>query len=95
VPFREPAVRAALQLLPAFAAMQAPIGGVHYAPSGTLRNRLDEPVDPREIVVENNVSLYAGLRILQATLRAQLQHDEALAARRQGLHRPRPRADSA
>ncbi len=80
VPFGEPAVQAALQLLPAFAAMQAPIGGVHYAPSGTLRNRLDEPVDPREIVVENNVSLYAGLRILEATLRAQLQHDKALAA---------------
>ena len=78
VPFREPAVQAALQLLPAFAAMQAPIGGVHYAPSGTLRNRLDEAVDPREIVVENNVSLYAGLRILDATLRAQLRHDAAL-----------------
>ena len=78
VPFREPAVQAALQLLPTFAAMQAAIGGVHYAPSGTLRNRLDEAVDPREIVVENNVSLYAGLRILDATLRAQLRHDTAL-----------------
>jgi hypothetical protein len=79
VPLREPAVQAALQLLPAFASMQAPIGGVHYAPSGTLRNRLDEPVDPREIVVENNVSLYAGLRILEATLHAQLRHERGLA----------------
>lgn len=78
VPWRESAVQAALRLLPTFAVMQAPIGGVHYAPSGTLRNRLDEAVDPREIVVENNVSLYAGLRILEATLRAQLQHDRAL-----------------
>lgn len=80
VPYREPAVQAALELLPTFAAMQAPIGGVHYAPSGTLRNRLDEPVDPREIVVENTVSLYAGLRILEGTLRAQLRHDPTLGA---------------
>jgi hypothetical protein len=80
VPFREPAVQNALHVLPTFAAMQSAIGGVHYAPSGTLRNIGEQFIDTREIVVENNASLYAGLRILDRTLRATLAHDPELAA---------------
>jgi len=80
VPFREPAVQAALGVLPTFAAMQSAIGGVHYAPTGTLRNVGDQYVDTREIVVENNASLYAGLKILEATLHAARTQDATLDA---------------
>jgi hypothetical protein len=78
VPFTDPAVQNALAVLPAFAAMQSPLGAVYYAPAGTVTNQGDQLVNPFEVAVENNVSLYAGLRILQTTLEAELAHEKHL-----------------
>lgn len=78
IPFRELAVQNALQILPAFSAMQSALGAVYYAPSGTLSNDKDEPVDPYSVAIENNFSLYAGLNILHSTLQAELTHDKTL-----------------
>jgi hypothetical protein len=74
VPFEELAVRNALEILPTFAAMQAPLGAVYYAPSHTG----SEPVSPHLVSVENNFSLYAGLQVLRATLQAELANDTPL-----------------
>ncbi|MDB6101752.1 MAG: hypothetical protein JWO52_1751 [Gammaproteobacteria bacterium] len=78
VPFEEQSVQNALAVLPTFAAMQSPSGAVYYAPSGTLQNGADRPVNPHYVSVENNLSLYAGLRILQHTLCAQLTEQRNL-----------------
>jgi hypothetical protein len=78
IPFKELAVQNALDVLPAFAATQSAVGGVYYAPSGTVGNEGDAPVNPHQISVENNLSLYAGLQILRATLQAELDTDTAL-----------------
>jgi hypothetical protein len=64
VPFHDLAVQAALQVLPAFAALQSPLGAVYYAPSGTPANQGQKSVSPYAVSVENNLSLYAGLIIL-------------------------------
>jgi hypothetical protein len=78
VPFKELPVQNALDVLPTFAAMQSPLGGVYYAPSGTIGNEGDVPVNPHEVSVENNLSLYAGLQILRLTLTAELEGETAL-----------------
>lgn len=74
VPWDDPAVQNALEILPTFAAMQSAVGGVYYAPSGTFANQGRTLVSPYFVSVENNASLYAGLRVLQSTLQAQLDH---------------------
>lgn len=78
VPFTEPAIQNALDLLPTFAAMQSGVGAVYYAPAGTVANDGEAAVDPYDVSVENNLSLYAGLRLLRATLRATAAGDAAL-----------------
>jgi hypothetical protein len=78
VPFEERSVQNALEILPTFAAMQGPLGAVFYAPSGTLKNDGEEQANPHYVSVENNLSLYAGLRILQATLHAELRGEGSL-----------------
>jgi hypothetical protein len=78
IPFEEPAVRSALDMLPTFAAMQSPLGAIYYAPSGTLKNDGNETVDPHFVSVENNFSLLAGLSILRSTLQAELANDGRL-----------------
>jgi hypothetical protein len=80
VPFGDAGVQNALAVLPAFAAMQSPLGAVYYAPSGTLDNSSDRPVNPHFVSVENNLSVYAGLQILDATLAAELAHESGLEA---------------
>ena len=80
VPFADLAVQNALAVLPTFAAMQSPSGAVYYAPEGTLANQGDQVVDPYGVAVENNFSLYAGLRILSATLENTMAHDPDLQA---------------
>ncbi len=80
VPFHDLAVQNALAVLPTFAAMQSPSGAVYYAPEGTLANQGDQVVDPYGVAMENNFSLYAGLRILHATLENTLAHDPDLQA---------------
>jgi len=78
VPFQDTGIQNALAVLPTFAAMQSASGAVYYAPSGTLGNSSNEPVSQFFVSVENNISLYAGLRILDATLAAELTHEPEL-----------------
>ncbi|HYL00879.1 MAG TPA: hypothetical protein VEU78_06770 [Steroidobacteraceae bacterium] len=78
VPFRDQSIQNALAVLPTFAAMQSPLGAIYYAPSGTLGNSSDRPVNAYSVSVENNLSVYAGLRILDATLAAELAHESGL-----------------
>ena len=78
VPFHDLAVQDALAVLPTFAAMQSSVGGVFYAPAATSANQGSKPGNPYAVSVENNLSLYAGLRILQQTLRAQLAYEQDL-----------------
>jgi len=70
IPFDDIAIQNALDVLPTFATMQSAIGGVYYAPAGTIGNQGHQSVNPREVSVENNFSLYAGLLMLRATLQA-------------------------
>jgi hypothetical protein len=79
VPFHDLAVQNALAVLPAFAAMQSPIGAVYYAPAGTPADA-GQPVNPHWVSVENNFSLHAGLRVLAATLQKELASDATLNA---------------
>lgn len=76
VPFRDAAIQNALSVLPTFAAMQSPLGGFYYAPKGTMSNLPDIPVDPFEISLENNFSLYAGLKLLDATLKSTVKDQD-------------------
>lgn len=78
VPFEDLSVQNAVAALPAFAAMQSRCGAVYYAPSGTLQNAGDSPVNPYFVSVENNLSLFAGLRVLRATLAEELSRQSSL-----------------
>ncbi len=68
IPLHDPALENALRILPTFAQMQSPLGGLFYAPAGTVANQGAELVDPSFISVENNLSVLAGLRLLQQAL---------------------------
>lgn len=78
VPFDELAIQSALAILPTFAIMQSQIGGIYYVPSGTLSNQGKEVANPYQVSVENSISVYAGLKILAATLRAELNNEKTL-----------------
>ncbi|MES1195585.1 MAG: hypothetical protein ABUL58_01410, partial [Steroidobacter sp.] len=78
IPFNDLAVQDALALLPAFAVMQSPVGGVYYVPAGTVANQGNRITNPYQVSVENNASLYAGLRVLESTLHAELVHEKEL-----------------
>jgi len=78
VPIHDQGVQNALHVLPAFAAMQSSIGGVYYAPAGTSPNQGKGPINPHMVSVENNFSLYAGLRVLQQTLQAEAANEKDL-----------------
>lgn len=78
VPLQDLAVDNALHVLPTFAAMQSPLGGVYYAPAGTVSNQGTELVDPSFISVENTISVYAGIRILAHVLRTTLARQSEL-----------------
>mgnify|MGYP001619014951 FL=1 len=80
VPFSDQAILNAINVLPTFAAMQSPIGGVYYVPSGTLGNQGDQPVNPHMVSLENNFSLYAGLNILKEMLQSELKNENDLTA---------------
>lgn len=79
VPYHDLAIQNALAILPTFAAMQSPIGAVYYAPAGTLSNQGTEIVSPYQVSIENNFSLYAGLKLLEETLRAIQKNEDGLA----------------
>jgi hypothetical protein len=78
IPFRDLAVQNALSVLPAFAALQSPLGAVYAAPSGTLANQGTQLLDPSFASVENTISLYAGLNILRTTLNDIRSHERTL-----------------
>jgi hypothetical protein len=78
VPFAEVPVQNAIAVLPAFAALQSGIGAIYYAPAGTVQNQGAVPVNPHQVSTENNVSVYAGLRILRATLACERGADDAV-----------------
>jgi hypothetical protein len=78
IPYHDLAIQNALAVLPTFAAMQAPVGAVYYAPSGTLSNQGTEIVSRYQVSVENNFSLYAGLIVLRETLNAVQRYDNSL-----------------
>jgi hypothetical protein len=80
VPFAEPAVQNAIDVLGAFAALQSALGAVYYAPVGTSQNQGAATVSPYFVSIENNLSLYAGLGILKATLADELRAESQLAA---------------
>lgn len=80
VPFADAAVQQALRVLPTFAAMQSPLGAVYYAPAGTSATSGEGRVNPYDVSVENNFSLYAGLKILSTTLQATRGREPGLSA---------------
>ena len=83
VPLHDPALDNALRVLPTFAQMQSSLGGIYYAPAGTVANQGAELVDPSFISVENNLSVLAGLRILQQTLQTTRERQPGLSAAEQ------------
>jgi hypothetical protein len=72
IPHDDPAIENALNVLPAFAALQSSVGAIYYAPRGTAATTADQAVNPFLVSIENNLSTYAGLRILQEALRREL-----------------------
>ena len=85
VPFEDLSVQNAVAALPAFAAMESQCGAIYYAPSGTLQNSQDTAVNPHFVSIENNLSLFAGLRILRATLADELSRESSLTADQKAL----------
>lgn len=81
VPASDPALRHAIAMLPAFAALQLPIGGIRYAPTGEQAGAGVDAANPWFVSVENNFSAYAGLEVLRGTLRQALGHESALTAK--------------
>lgn len=81
VPASDPAVRHAIAMLPAFAALQLPIGGIRYAPAREQAGEGVDAANPWFVSVENNFSAYAGLEVLRVTLRNALEHDSTLNAK--------------
>lgn len=84
VPLQDSAVASALALLPTFAHMQSPTGGIYYAPAGTVSNQGDQLVNPYFVSVENTLSLYAGLTILRSTLQAIRSQPQDVSAQDKG-----------
>lgn len=60
------ALKNAINSLYAFSAMQSSIGGIYYAPGGSLGNTGQIPKG--EISIENNFSVLGGLQVLKGTL---------------------------
>lgn len=85
VPFQDAAIQNGLSVLPAFSAMQSPLGGFYYAPQGTMSNTADIAVNPFEIALENNFSLYAGLKLLDDTLSTTLRNQDLTQAEKASI----------
>jgi hypothetical protein len=84
IPFDDLSVQNALSVLPTFAAMQSPIGAVYYAAPDKMGVLGDQIVNPHSVSVENNISLYAGLNVLNAILHAELLHERQLSSSNKG-----------
>lgn len=72
VPFKSLAVQNAIAILGTFQKMQSRIGGIYYAPSGSLANMGNEEVSPYEVSVENNISALGGLLVFRRVLQEEL-----------------------
>ena len=81
IPFNSTAIQNASNVLTAFRAMQAPIGGIFYAAPGSLGNVGDKPVDPYGISVENNASALAGMQMFGEVLSQELKHESNLSSK--------------
>lgn len=81
VPFNSAEVTDALQMIPAFQAMQSPVGAFYYAASGTNGNS-GQPVPQGEVSIENNISTYAGLNLLRSTLQTELANEPLTATQK-------------
>lgn len=68
IPYKSVGIQNAIKVLEAFKAMQAPIGAIYYATSGSLGNVGDTPVNSYEVSVENNASALAGLLMMDQVL---------------------------
>ncbi len=75
ISFKAASIQHAIKVLPAVISMQSPIGGIYYAPGGSDGN--EGPITKGEISIENNLSLYAGIHILQQVLQQTLPHTSA------------------
>lgn len=72
VPFEDAAIQNALAVLPAFSALQSPVGGVYYAPG--FMDEGQSNANPFIVALENNFSLYAGLRVFDEILGTMLNN---------------------
>jgi len=72
VPFQSVAVQNAIAVLGTFQKMQSAIGGIYYAPEGSMTNIGSEPVSRYEVSVENNISALGGLLVFRRVLREEL-----------------------
>jgi LysM repeat protein len=69
-PLESDGVRLALTILPAYEAMEAPDGGLFYAPWNMAGNIAGTQADALSLSHENNFSSYAGLVMLREVLMA-------------------------
>lgn len=69
-----PALQNAINSLYAFSSMQSAVGGIYYAPGGSLGNT--GPITRGEISIENNFSVLGGLQVLNHRLKQSRQTDE-------------------
>lgn len=73
VPFQSLAVQNAIAVLGTFQKMQSRVGGIYYAPSGSVANIGTETVSPYEVSVENNISALGGLLVFRKVLQEELR----------------------
>ncbi|MDO8579890.1 MAG: hypothetical protein Q7S13_00225, partial [Candidatus Omnitrophota bacterium] len=71
IPFNAKEMTLAFSILPATEAMQSPIGAIYHAPTGT------DGKDPADISNENNISMFAALRMLKEISDSYKDNDQA------------------
>jgi hypothetical protein len=77
VPYSIPEVRNAVGALYAISLMQSELGGIYYAPQGSLGNVGESAVNPYTVSIENNASVLAGLLMLRTILNDNLSANES------------------
>ncbi|MBA2711028.1 MAG: hypothetical protein H0U57_10615 [Tatlockia sp.] len=74
IPVNSPALINAMNTLTSFSLMQSGIGAFYFAPAGTEGNQ--SHISPRDIVIEDNFSVLAGLQIVKNSLQNTAQTAE-------------------
>ncbi len=91
VKFQDATLKNAVGVLHAIGLLQAEIGGLYYAPKGTLGNS-GAVTNPYEVAIENNASMMAGLLMLEQALdvtlkqRSDAQYEAGLTLTREILY---------